>query len=127
LPEGSSLTLVDGKITASDLKTALREVDLRVAFLSCCLGARSAAEVKRGDFHGFFHALSESGVPTTIGYRWDVEDESALCIASDFYQVLFRDFCPGRALLRSRQNRSVVSAQKRDDPSWASPVLLMEM
>jgi len=126
LPEGSPLILADGNFTASDLRMALREVDLRLAFLSCCLGARTAAQVGRGDFHGFFHALLESGVPTTIGYRWEVEDDSALQLATDFYSELFRSFCPGRALLRARQSRSVNSDEKRDDPTWASPVLLME-
>lgn len=127
LPEGSALILTDGSFTVSDLRMALREIDLRMAFLSCCLGARTAAQVGRGDFHGFFHALSESGVPTTVGYRWEVEDDSALMLATDFYRILFRDFCPGRALLRARQNRSVSSDQKRDDPTWASPVMLMEV
>ena len=106
---------------------ALREIDLRMAFLSCCLGAQTSAQVGRGDFHGFFHALSESGVPTTVGYRWEVEDDSALQLATEFYRVFFCDFCPGRALLRARQHRSMDSKQKRDDPSWASPVLLMEI
>lgn len=127
LPEGSPLMLADGIFTAADLKTALREVDLRFAFLSCCLGARTASQVGRGDFHGFLHALLQSGVPTAIGYRWEVHDNSAFHLAADFYRELFRSFCPGRALLHARQNRSMASEQKRDDPTWASPVLVMEV
>jgi|SRR5687767_11501161 len=127
LPEGSPLILADGDFTASDLRMSLREAELRLAFLSCCLGARTAVQIGRGDFHGFFHALLESGVPTIIGYRWEVEDNSAFQLATDFYSELFRSFCPGQALLRARQNLSVTSHERRDDPTWASPVLLMEV
>jgi CheY-like chemotaxis protein len=126
LPENSSVTLYDGVLTASDLKVAVRETDLRLVFLSSCLGAKNSLHGGHGDFAGFLDALSQAGVPIAIGYRWEVVDDSAQRLASDFYRSLFREFCPGMALLRARQSCTVASSHKRDDATWAAPVLLMD-
>jgi CHAT domain-containing protein len=126
-PEKSPIILRDGVLTASDLKVLLRETDLRLLFLSSCLGARGAARAGRGDFHGFLHALFQAGVPSIIGYRWEVADGSAESLARDFYRALFRSFCPGEALLRARRNCTFEQAgEGRDDATWASPVLLCD-
>lgn len=126
LPERSPVILRDGDLTASDLKMLFSETELRLVFLSCCLGGRNAAHPGRGDFHSFLHALSQAGTPVLVGHRWVVGDDSAANLALHFYRILFRDFCPGQALLRARQNCAVENEDRRDDASWASPILLMD-
>jgi len=71
LPEVSGLILYDGNdrklLTAADLKLLVEGTDLYMAFLSCCLGARSATETGYGDFGGMLEALGRAGVPVVLG------------------------------------------------------------
>lgn len=125
LPEKSPLVLSDRTLTAADLKTLTQKTELRFAFLSCCLSARTGGQVGRGDFHGFLHALSLADVPAALAYRWEVRDDSALELATDFYGFLWQHFCPGQALLHSR--REISSGNDgRDDETWAAPILLSQ-
>lgn len=128
LPENSGLRLMkDGKVetlTAQQLKLMVQKTDLRLVFLSCCLGAWTADDRKRGDFHGMFDALVKGGVPTAIGYRWPVSDRGALEVARLFYDELARTFCPGEALLAARVG--VADRLGRDDPTWASLMMLSQ-
>jgi CHAT domain-containing protein len=125
LPEKSPLILQDRELSAADLKILTQETELRFVFLSCCLAARSGRQVGRGDFHGFMHALSQAGVPAALAYRWEVDDASAIELATDFYGFLWRYFCPGQALLQSRQK--IASGEDgRDNPTWAAPILLSQ-
>ena len=79
LPEVSGLVLRDGQgmrvLTAADLKTLALDTELRLVYLSCCLGARTALQAGRGDFHGVVEALALADVPIVLGYRWTVRDE----------------------------------------------------
>lgn len=129
LPEVSGLILQDGDtlraLTAGDLNFIVGDTDLRMVFLSCCLGARTAASSGSGDFSGVFEALAEADVPIVLGYRWTVRDDPAQRLALDFYQQLWRSFAPGDALLEARR-RAAQGQQGRNDETWAAPVLLMQ-
>jgi CHAT domain-containing protein len=125
LPERSPLILKDRELTAADLQLLTQGTELQFVFLSCCLAARTARQVGRGDFHGFLHALSQADVPATLAYRWEVKDNSAIKLATDFYGFLWRNFCFGQALFRSRRTIAL-GEDGRDNETWAAPVLLSQ-
>jgi CheY-like chemotaxis protein len=128
-PELSGLVLRDGSgirlLTAADLNLLARDTALRLIYLSCCLGARTAAQVGRGDFHGTLEALVRADIPYVLGYRWTVADTTAARLAAEFYHSLWRTFSPGEALLHARREISL-EPQGRDDETWASPVLVAQ-
>jgi CheY-like chemotaxis protein len=127
LPENSGLLLPGAAeeltLTAGTLRTLIHNTRLELAYLSCCLGARTAAEGARGDFHGVMEAIARADVPVVLGYRWDVAARIAKELALSFYHHLWRSFSPGEALLEARQNASTGDLG-RDDPTWAAQVLL---
>jgi CHAT domain-containing protein len=129
LPEISGLILQNDKgprtLTAADLNMLVRNTELQLIFLSCCLGARSSPQAGRGDFHGMLEALATADVPIVIGYRWTVADSPALQLAQNFYETLWRTFSPSDALLEARI-RATMGPMGRDDETWASPVLIMQ-
>ncbi|MFN0087531.1 MAG: CHAT domain-containing protein [Blastocatellia bacterium] len=125
LPESSPLILPDRDLTASDLNLLTLDTELRLVFLNCCLGARTASQVGRGDFHGFLHALSQADVPIVLAHRWEVGGASSRLLAEEFYQHLWRGFCPEMALLEARR-RIALEAGGRNDSAWAAPVLVMQ-
>jgi CheY-like chemotaxis protein len=125
LPERSPIILKDREITAADLQLLTQRTELQFVFLSCCLAARTGRQVGRSDFHGFLHALSQADIPATLAYRWEVKDKSAFDLATDFYDFLWRNLCPGQALLNSRRNIAM-GEEGRDDETWAAPVLLSQ-
>jgi CheY-like chemotaxis protein len=112
-------------LTASDLTNLCRGTELRFAYLSCCLGACSAPQIQHGDFFGLFDALARADVPMVLGYRWEVGDISALNLAETFYKKLWRTLSPGEALFESRNEISQRGA-RRDNETWASPVLMTQ-
>jgi CheY-like chemotaxis protein len=128
-PEFSGLVLCDGDglriLTAADLNLLVRDTDLRLVYLSCCLGAQTASHVGRGDFYGTLEALARGDVPFVLGYRWTVADRPAARLVGDFYRSLWRAFSPGEALLHARISASM-EAKGRDDETWASPVLVAQ-
>lgn len=125
LPERSPLILQDRVLTAAELQSLTQRTELQFVFLSCCLGARTATRVGRGDFHGFLHALSQADVPSTLAYRWEVKDDAAVQLATEFYRSLWLNFCFGQALLGSRREIAL-GGSGRDDETWAAPVLLSQ-
>jgi CheY-like chemotaxis protein len=125
MPERSPLILPDRDLAASDLNLIARDTELRLVFLSSCLGARTAKQVGRGNFHGFLHALSLADVPIVLAHRWEVNGVSARILAETFYKHLWRYFCPEMALLEARK-RIVLEAEGRNDSTWAAPVLVMQ-
>ena len=129
LPEISGIILLDeGKpitVSASDLNLWVKDSNLQFVFLSCCLGARSAQQVGRGDFFGTLDALARADIPGVLGYRWTVADTPALNLAKSFYESLWRTFLPAGSLLEARNN--IASGKSgRDDETWLSPVLLVQ-
>jgi DNA-binding NarL/FixJ family response regulator len=129
LPEVSGLMLSHGEssrvLTAADLKLLVSGTSLRFVFLSCCLGARTAAHAGRGEFQGILEALARADVPAVLGYRWTVGDEVALELARCFYSALWKDLSPGLALLEARKFTSM-GPLGRDGEAWASPILLSQ-
>lgn len=129
LPEISGLILRDKNarmrvLTAADLNILVLNSNLKLVFLSCCLSAKTSQELGRGEFYGTLEALARADIPSIIGYRWTVADNSALQIANEFYKALWKTLCPAKALYFAR--REVAIEKGLDDETWASPVLLMQ-
>lgn len=124
IPEKSVIYLYDKEVSAMSMKSLLRKKDVRFAFLSCCLSAHMGSGTGRGDFYGFLDALSQTGVQAILGYRWPVSDYSASLLAEQFYETLFRNFCPAQSLYLARDRAA--SKIGRDEDVWASPILLMQ-
>jgi CheY-like chemotaxis protein len=128
LPEISDLVLHDERggyalLSASDLNLLVRNTDLQLVFLSCCLGARTAQQVGRGEFAGVLEALVRADVPVVLGYRWAVADTPARDLALRFYRQLWRSFLPGDALLHAR-TAMLLDPAGRDGETWAAPILV---
>lgn len=132
-PEQSSLVFWEkanrkGKrrfLLASDIYDIIRNSSLVLAYLSCCLGSTSGdtERLYNDDFLGLADALTRAQVPTVIGFRWPISDKGAVVMAKAFYTALAEDFNPRRALWLAR--RAVTRGpHKRDDPTWASPILI---
>lgn len=129
LPEVSGLILHKNNdyrvLTAADLNTLTSNTELRLVFLSCCLGARNASHIGRGDFYGMLEAIATAGVPMVLGYRWTVLDNAAMHLSEVFYETLWYTFSPGEALLKARI-AATLGPKGLDDETWASPVLIMQ-
>jgi CheY-like chemotaxis protein len=127
LPEVGGLVLGSDSgpvsLRASDLYLLCKDSPLHLVFLSCCLSARAAAAPHRGDFDGVFDALTKADVPTVLGYRWVVGDESALSLATAFYDGLFRTLSPSSALFQARSQLAMRELGWYDE-TWLSPILV---
>jgi hypothetical protein len=65
-------------------------------------------------------------IPAVLGFRWTVGDESAATFASIFYTKLFsRGRCYKSLEYAFRDARSATHKNDENDPTWASPVLMM--
>ncbi|MBM3175550.1 MAG: CHAT domain-containing protein [Chloroflexi bacterium] len=112
-------------LTASDLQSIVNNTQLCLVYLSCCLGSAAGGptELYEDDFLGLAEALAQARVNAIVGFRWPVSDVGAVALAQTFYSALVDGFDPQRALWRARRAISR-GPQKRDDPTWASPVLI---
>jgi CheY-like chemotaxis protein len=127
-PEVSGIVLRNGNrlvtLRAHDLTLLLCDKGFQFAFLSCCLGARTAQHIGYGDFYGTLEAIVRTDVPTVLGYRWTVGDHQARELAIAFYTQLFSTFAPGSSLLRARQMLASNPGAGRNDSTWLAPVLV---
>jgi hypothetical protein len=68
---------------------------------------------------GMVDALTRSGVPATLGMRWEVGEESALELMLAFYQALLDEETP-----RSVEEALLIALQDiGDKPDWVNPIL----
>jgi ActR/RegA family two-component response regulator len=132
-PEQSSLFFWEktnrvGKIRpmkASELKLLLQNSEVRLLHLACCEGAREgqAVHLLDDDFLGIADAAIQSGVPSVLSFRWPVSVLGARKFAIEFYKSLVNQGSPELALLEARRE---LAGPNRDDPTWASPILIVQ-
>jgi CHAT domain-containing protein len=94
LPFVSSLTVHDGWITASDLRT--RPLRGALVVLSACRTGDPSLPWRGEAWGGFPRALLAAGAAAVVGSRYEVRDETALAWMEAFYGALGRG--PERAL-----------------------------
>jgi CHAT domain-containing protein len=130
LPEHSALIFHDDSgrraIPASVLRDMLKKMPTQLCYLNCCLGARSADRVGRGDFYGLMDSVVQADVPIVLAHRWSVSDGMARDMAFAFYDDLFDHWSPVDALFSAREAGIRQSPHYRDDPGWLSPVMIAQ-
>jgi DNA-binding response OmpR family regulator len=114
------------KMPVSELQFLLRGSDLRFAYLSCCLGTKTGGLTKLldDDFLGIADGIVHAGVPAVLGFRWPVSDNGSKAMARAFYRALADRGQIDTALLDARCQ---VAASDRDDITWLSPVLIIQV
>ena len=113
------LAVLEDDIVCEDFATFAGQLaQTRFLFLSCC----------RGGSRGFLAQAATQMVPTTLGYRWEVEDSQARAFARDFYAALFnreqRSFqSPEYAFVEAR---SAAFTRQKNGATWAAPLLMTQ-
>ena len=92
--------------------------EIRLAVLNACEGARSDTE---DPFAGVAAALVEKGVPAVIGMQFEISDEVAARLSTEFYTALAEGLPVDAALTEAR--RAVFFMPNWLE--WATPVLFM--
>jgi hypothetical protein len=92
----------------------LRKAQTRFIYMSSC---RSSNE-------DFVYTLTKSGIPATVGYRWDIDDDRAADHSRFFYKNLFEERSLENAFLRTRQD---LREEFKEHIIWAAPVLVMQI
>jgi CheY-like chemotaxis protein len=113
-------------MSAAMLKGLLQDSEVRFAYFSCCYGSTTGPEsgLLDDDFLGIADAVSQAGVPSTLGFRWSVSDVGAPKLAEAFYGSLLRQGSPEIALWEARRE---LAGLNRDDPTWLSPILMHQV
>lgn len=112
-------------LTPTDLSRMVRDTDLRMVFLSCCLDTPSTGDVDTSAFQDTLEALARADVPIIVGYRWGIPDPVAVRLAQLFYRELWYRFDPGEALFQARRTIGM-AAGGGSNYAWATPVLVLQ-
>ena len=112
-------------MTGNELRLLLQDSDTRLFHLTCCEGARAgdASDLLDDDYLGIADGIIQAGVPSVLGYRWPVSAVRAQEMTLAFYRSLLRHGSPELALLDARRE---LAARKKDDLTWASPILIVQ-
>jgi CHAT domain-containing protein len=92
----------------------LSQADTRFVFLSACSSGG----------YDFIYQLAKERVPAIMGFLWEVSDPSAREYAKSFYEFLLRKRSLEEAFLHAKKT---MHASHKDDPIWASPVLVEQL
>jgi hypothetical protein len=111
-----------GELLAGELHHLLRKHPPHLVFLNSCVGA-AVADRPFSDVQGVLDAVVSAGVPTVLGFRWQVAEDGATKFAENFYESLFRRRCPAKATLDARK---AIHATDPNDETWASAVLVVQ-
>ena len=76
------------------------ERTLRLAILNACEGARSS---RSDPFAGVAQSLVKQGVPAVIAMQFEITDEAAITLASEFYSALADGYPVDGALAEARK------------------------
>lgn len=106
-----------GVLRVADLADKL--VGTQFLFLNCCRSAGSY----------FVMRALENLVPAVLGFRWAVPDASGANFARAFYKALFDRGAPSYRYVEYAFMcaRRAVHDRDSSDPTWASPVLVMQL
>ncbi len=100
----------------------LKNSMLRFVYLSCCEGAAHSLNSRNvaGWRQSLCKEVLEAGVPEVVAYVWRVSDTGSVWFTRAFYERFVRDFDAAAALHEARR------ASSRDDPLWATAVLVQQ-
>ncbi len=92
----------------------LRDARTRFIYLSSC---HSSEE-------DFLYELADRGIPSALGFRWDIKDNLAEEHTRIFYANMLKCLSLEYAFLRTR--RDMHDAYKKQEIIWAAPVLILQ-
>jgi tetratricopeptide (TPR) repeat protein len=92
--------------------------EMRLVLLNACEAARPHP---KDPFAGVAAGLVKRGVPAVIGMQFDISDEAAIILSSEFYQALVDGLPVDAALTQARQAVFFMP----NYVEWATPVLFM--
>ena len=98
----------------------LRDAKTRFIYLSSC---RSSEE-------DFLYELADYGIPSALGFRWDIKDELAEEHTKAFYKNLLECLSLEYAFLKTRREMHVKyheNYQEKQENIWAAPVLILQI
>ncbi len=111
-------------MAATELTELLRNSEARFVYLSCCHGTETSPDPAiTDDFLGLADAAIQSGVPSVLGFRAPVSDESSINLCLGFYKSLLRRGQLDSALWDARRE---LASRNRNDPTWLSPILISQ-
>lgn len=113
------------RLMVTELNDLLKNSNLRFVYLSSCLGATTAgsAQMLDTDCPGLVYGIAQAGIPSVLGFRWKISDNGAKELALSFYKHLFAHGDLALALYNARRE---IAAKNRNDPTWMSPVLIVQ-
>jgi DNA-binding response OmpR family regulator len=113
------------RLKADTLKLLLHNSNTRFVYLNCCCGGKTSSPENMidNDIPGMAYSIIQAGVPSALGFRWEVSDKSAANMAKYFYTSLFDQGHPDKALYDAR---SQIAKNNMDDPTWLSPLLIVQ-
>ncbi len=91
---------------------------MRMAVLNACEGARTS---RTDPFAGVAHSLVQKGIPAVIAMQFEITDEAAITLASEFYGAMADGYPVDASLSEARK---AIFAQN-NDVEWGKPVLYM--
>lgn len=91
----------------------LRKAKTRFIYMSSCHSSNE----------DFVYKLVTNQVPSTVGYRWDIDDDKAADHAEIFYSSLFRERSLEKAFLKTFQE---MRQRYKEHIIWAAPLLVMQ-
>jgi hypothetical protein len=91
----------------------LRQAKTRFVYMSSCHSSNE----------DFVYKLVTNQVPSTVGYRWDIDDDKAADHAEIFYSSLFRERSLEKAFLKTFQE---MRQRYKEHIIWAAPLLVMQ-
>jgi hypothetical protein len=104
-----------GVIRIADLASKL--VGTQFLFLNSCRSADSY----------FVTKAVEHLVPAVLGFRWSVSDVGGANFAREFYKALFDPAVNRYLEYAFMRARKAIHKKNPGDPTWASPVLVMQL
>jgi len=106
-------------VSGQDLGTLLHDVrTLRLAVLNACEGARQSPT---DPFSGVAQCLVRQGLPAVVAMQFEITDEAATSLSSEFYSALADGLPIDAALAQARLG--VFAAD--NDVEWGTPVLYL--
>lgn len=102
-------------VTIAEVAGWLAGTSVQLVYLSCCRSSAAKAAIE----------LAKIGVPMTIGFNWDLDDDKAPDFAKEFYDALLESQL--QVCTAFRKARLTLHSRHEDaDGIWASPVLVAQ-
>jgi CheY-like chemotaxis protein len=120
----ASKTCVEA-IDAAEITNLLSTSMARLIYLSCCSSSASGTneDGQCDNFLGLADAVIQAGVPSVLGFRAPGTDTQAIKLATSFYKRLLERGSIDVALWEARR---ALASENRDDPTWLSPILIIQ-